>query len=138
MNSKIIIGIIIVAVVIGGGIYFFGKNSSSQTNMQNMPTQSQEQTNTNPTSSDQKPTAADAVIIQGYAFSPETITVKVGDTITWTNNDSTEHSATADDGSFDTGLFSQGQSKTVTFKKAGTFTYHCSAHPYMKGTVIVQ
>jgi plastocyanin len=134
MNSKIIIGIIIVVIVIGGGIYFFSKNNSSQ---MKMPTQSQGQ-NVNPTSSDQTPTTTNAVTIQNYAFSPATITVKVGDTVTWMNNDSTAHSATADDGSFDTGLFSPGQSKSFTFKKAGTYTYHCSAHPYMKGTVIVK
>lgn len=138
MNSKIIVGIIIIIIVIGGGFYFLNKNKSSSMNMQNMPTPSQEQTNTSPTDSNQTPTATNTVTIQNYAFSPATITVKVGDTVTWTNNDSAPHSATADDGSFDTGTFSQGQSKSITFKKAGTFTYHCSVHPYMKGTVIVQ
>jgi plastocyanin len=53
----------------------------------NIPTQSRGQ-NANPTSSDQTPTATDTVTIQNYAFSPATITVKVGDTVTWINNDS--------------------------------------------------
>jgi plastocyanin len=51
--------------------------------------------------------------------------------------DSVPHTATADDGSFDTGPLEEGKLKSETFKRAGTFTYHCAIHPSMHGTVEV-
>jgi plastocyanin len=80
--------------------------------------------------------AADhAVAIENFKFVPANITVAVGDTITFTNNDSAPHTATAKDGSFDTGRLSKGQSATVTIGAAGTFNYICEIHPMMKGVV---
>ena len=79
-----------------------------------------------------------AVQIKGFAFAPRTITVKVGDTVTWTNEDSARHTATADDGSFDTGLLAKGQSGSVTFDTPGTYMYFCTPHPNMKGTIVVE
>ena len=79
-----------------------------------------------------------AVDIAGFAFAPRTVTVHVGDTVTWSNADARSHTATADDGSFDTGTISNGASKSVTFSTAGTFAYHCSIHPQMTATVVVQ
>jgi plastocyanin len=61
---------------------------------------------------------------------------KVGDTVRVTNNDGVAHSVTADDGSFDTGLFSDG-TRTIHLTKAGTFTYKCTLHPNMTGTIQV-
>lgn len=78
-----------------------------------------------------------SVSIKGFKYTPETITVKVGDTVTWTNSDSVAHTATADDGSWDTGSIGTGESKEVIFTKAGTFSYHCTPHPFMKGKVVV-
>ena len=131
MNNKGIIGIVIVAVIVGGA--FFIKNQYSAMPAQDATNQVQ------PTSqTDNAPVAgAKMVIIQSMAFSPATITVKVGDKVAWTNQDPTPHSATADNNSFNTGVLSQNQSGTVTFDKAGTFTYHCSVHKNMKATVIV-
>jgi|GEM_PF-1092515 len=77
------------------------------------------------------------VTIQNYAYMPETITVKKGTTVTWTNADTVEHSATADDGSFDTGLIATGETGTHTFDKVGTFSYHCTPHPSMKAKIVV-
>jgi plastocyanin len=83
--------------------------------------------------------AADgSVTIADFSFSPGTVTVNVGDTVTWTNNGPTPHSATASDGSFDTGIFPRGQSRSHTFNAAGTFAYFCTPHPNMRGTVVVQ
>ena len=83
--------------------------------------------------------AADqSVSISGFAFNPATVTVNVGDSVTWTNNDDVPHTATADNGSFNTGQLGSGDSDSVTFKSAGTFAYHCSVHPSMNGTVVVQ
>lgn len=76
--------------------------------------------------------------IKGFSYVPKTITIKVGDSITWINKDLIGHSATADDNSWDTGILSQGETGTIKFDKAGTYTYHCTPHPIMKGTVIVE
>jgi plastocyanin len=81
--------------------------------------------------------AADGdVTIAGFAFSPGTVTVSVGDTVTWTNNDNVGHTATGD--GFDTGTIGGGSSASVTFDTVGTFAYHCSIHPTMNGTVVVK
>ena len=83
--------------------------------------------------------AADsAVTIAGFAFDPATVTIQVGDTVTWTNQDSAAHTATAGDGSFDTGSIANGGSQTVTFDTAGTYAYICSFHPQMTGSVVVE
>ena len=83
--------------------------------------------------------AADhAVDIAGFAFSPGSVTVAVGDTVTWANADAQNHTATADNASFDTGTIAGNTSKSVTFATAGTFGYHCKIHPQMTGTVVVQ
>lgn len=78
------------------------------------------------------------VEIKNFAYNPSTITVKAGSQVVWKNTDSAPHSATADDGTFDTGILKQGESGTLTFRNKGTFTYHCSVHPNMKATVVVQ
>jgi LPXTG-motif cell wall-anchored protein len=82
--------------------------------------------------------ASGAVTIADFNFAPATITINQGDTVTWTNNGPTPHSATASDGSFDTGIFPKGESRSHTFNEAGTFAYICTPHPFMKGTVVVQ
>jgi hypothetical protein len=70
-------------------------------------------------------------------FGPKSITIHVGDTVTWINAGPTVHSATASDHSFDTGVLKKGASGSHTFPRAGTFAYICSIHPFMKGTVVV-
>ena len=82
--------------------------------------------------------ASGGVTIADFSFAPATITVSQGDTVTWTNNGPTPHSATASNGSFDTGILPKGESGSHTFDEAGTFSYFCQPHPYMKGTVVVQ
>jgi plastocyanin len=81
--------------------------------------------------------ASTGVTIKNFKFTPGTSSVHVGDTITWTNQDIAPHTATAKDGSFDTGTINQNKSGSHTFAKAGTFPYICSIHPNMKGTVTV-
>ena len=83
--------------------------------------------------------AADhAVDIAGFAFSPQSVTVAVGDTVTWSNADAQNHTATANGGSFDTGTITSSTPKSVTFSAAGTFAYHCKIHPAMTATVVVE
>lgn len=80
----------------------------------------------------------DAVTIQNFAFGPQSLSVAVGTTVTWTNADSTSHTATADDGSFDSKSIAAGATFSQTFDTAGTFAYHCSIHPNMTGTIEVK
>ncbi len=75
--------------------------------------------------------------IADYSFTPATLTVHVGDTVTWTNNGPAPHTATANNGSFNTGTLQKGQSASHTFTQAGTFAYICTIHPFMHGTVVV-
>ena len=83
--------------------------------------------------------ATTSVSIKGFAFNPDAITAKIGDSITITNDDTTTHTATSTGGpgSFDTGDLSKGSSKKVKVTKAGTYKYHCSIHTYMTGTIKV-
>jgi LPXTG-motif cell wall-anchored protein len=78
-----------------------------------------------------------SVTIKDFAFGPGSITVNVGESVTWNNNGPSGHSATARDGSFDTGILAKGKSASHTFTKAGSFSYICRPHPFMHGTVRV-
>lgn len=78
------------------------------------------------------------VDIRDFAFSPRTVEVRVGDSVRWTNRDSVAHTATARNGSFDTGLLGDGESGSVQFTSAGTYRYVCTPHPDMTGTVVVR
>jgi LPXTG-motif cell wall-anchored protein len=82
--------------------------------------------------------ASTAVTIKDFDFTPGSVTINVGDTVTWTNNGPTGHSATSTSGEFDTGIMDAGNSGSHTFDTAGSFSYICTPHPYMKGTVVVQ
>jgi LPXTG-motif cell wall-anchored protein len=79
-----------------------------------------------------------SVTISDFQFTPAQITIDQGDTVTWTNDGPTAHSATAPGGSFDTGIFQAGQSRSHTFSEAGTFSYICTPHPNMHGTIVVR
>jgi plastocyanin len=78
------------------------------------------------------------ISITNFAFTPHGSRITVGDTVTWTNHDAVQHSATSDNGVWDTGLLSQGQSGRFVFVNQGTFPYHCSVHISMKDTIFVQ
>lgn len=84
------------------------------------------------------PSGGNSVAIANFAFSPASLTVKVGTKVTWTNNDSAAHTVTADQGAFDSGTLSPGGSYSFTFTKAGTYTYKCSFHAQMTATIVVQ
>jgi len=83
--------------------------------------------------------ANSTVSIVNFSFSPTPVTVAVGQSIAWANSDSVAHTATADNGSFNTGAISPGgSSAAITMSSAGSFTYHCQIHPEMVATVNVQ
>jgi plastocyanin len=80
-----------------------------------------------------------SITISNFKFSPATMQVKGGARIKVTNKDSAPHTVTADDGhSFDSGTLNQGQSTTIKAPAPGTYPYHCSVHPFMKGKLVVQ
>ncbi len=78
-----------------------------------------------------------AVTIKGFAFEPANLSIKAGDSVIFTNEDSAPHTATADNGSFDTGRLDRGQASTVSFSGSGSFSYFCAFHPNMKGSITV-
>jgi plastocyanin len=78
------------------------------------------------------------VEIKDYAFNPPTLTIAAGTTVTWTNNDAVPHTATASDGSFDSGNLNPGQSYSFTFSTPGSSPYVCQYHAGMTGTIVVQ
>jgi len=80
------------------------------------------------------------VVMQNIQFDPSSVSVKAGNTVTWTNNESVQHDVTADDGSFKSGQpggMKQGDKYEHAFDKAGSFAYKCTIHPNMTGTVEV-
>lgn len=84
-----------------------------------------------------KPVVADAVTIHNFAFGPQIVTVKPGVTVHWTNQDSEAHTVTSDAGAFNSSVLQPGASFSFTFTKPGTYSYHCSIHPFMTGKVVV-
>jgi plastocyanin len=78
-----------------------------------------------------------AVEIKDFMFSPSPISVSAGQTVTWTNGDTTAHTVTLDDGSANSGPVNPGATFSQGFANTGTFTYHCSIHPQMKAVVQV-
>ena len=82
-------------------------------------------------------TAGTPVAIANFAFSPAQVTVSTGAVVTWTNSDSAAHTVTFDDG-LDCGRLAGGGTVSATFPTAGSYAYHCTIHPSMRGTVVVQ
>lgn len=78
-----------------------------------------------------------AVTIEGFAFAPSVVSIEPGDSITWTNLDAAPHTATAQQGAFDSGTLRQGESFTFTFENPGVYEYFCAPHPNMTGAVRV-
>ena len=81
-----------------------------------------------------------SVNIMNFAFNPTPLTVPVGTTVVWTNQDTAPHTVSSDPGSaftFDTGTLQKGQTGKVTFTQAGSFAYHCNIHPNMHAMVVV-
>jgi plastocyanin len=82
--------------------------------------------------------ASPTVRIAAFAYKPKRLTVRVGETVSWTNGDSANHTVTGDKGTFSLDNLDHGQTKRFAFREAGTFAYHCEYHPFMHGTVVVK
>ena len=116
---KIGIAVIILGVVITSGC-----------------TQNQQQGPQNTTNT--KNTSYSTVTIQNFTFTPNTLTVKAGTNVTWTNQDSAVHDVTSDSGEFSSPDLNKDDKYTYNFTKPGEYSYYCDEHPSMKGKVIVQ
>jgi len=98
-----------------------------------------EMTQPAPTAETVPSATATAVSIENFKFSPSSITVKKGTTITWTQMDSTPHTVTVEKGDGpDSPLLQKGETYSYKFDNVGTYAYHCKPHPYMKGTIVVE
>jgi plastocyanin len=86
-----------------------------------------------------QPVAANAAVnIDNFVFGPQTITVPVGATVTWTNKDDIPHTSVSTDGVFKSKVLDTDEQFSYTFTKAGTYPYYCTIHPKMTGKVVVQ
>ena len=140
-----ILAVIIGVLVIGGLIGYAVTRSSNNTTTTSSPTPTATAATATPASSDTGATATPAsgaasVTINNLSFAPASITVAKGTKVTWTNQDSVDHTVTADTASSNapaSSTFGNGQTYSFTFNTPGTYTYHCSVHPFMTGTVVV-
>lgn len=80
---------------------------------------------------------SEKVEIVEFTYDPDPVTIQAGGKVTWINRDAAPHTATADDGSFDTGTLEMGKLKSESFKDTGSYPYFCEIHPDMRGTVEV-
>lgn len=82
--------------------------------------------------------AEEQVDIADLAFSPDTVAVSAGTTVTWTNSDTLTHTVDTEDGTLDSGNLENGGEFSFTFDEAGTFDYFCAIHPTMTGSIVVE
>jgi plastocyanin len=86
-----------------------------------------------------QPSAATAgVKIDNFVFGPQTLTVSVGTTVTWTNSDDIPHTSVSTEGVFKSKVLDTDEKFSYTFTKAGTYPYYCTIHPKMTGKIVVQ
>lgn len=77
------------------------------------------------------------VIIRRFAFNPPDLEIRAGDSVIWTNQDLAPHTASADDGAWDSGELARGVVHQVRFDSPGIYAYHCTFHPHMRGRITV-
>jgi plastocyanin len=145
--KKGITAIVVVVIIAIAAWYIFGNKNSNNSSLygnNNGSSSTQTPANNNNTSnnssaSNTQPETTNKVTIANMAFTPPQITVNKGDTVTWANNDSIAHTVTSDTGSeLGSGDIQPGSTYSHTFNTAGSFQYHCSIHPSMRGTIVVK
>jgi plastocyanin len=130
--NKILI-VIVVVLLLGGAGWFLMSKDSKTTGTTTKQVTTGSKTNTGATV-----TTQNVVELKDFDFSPKSLTVKAGSTVTFKNTDLAGHSVTAEDKSFDSGILNQNETASITFDKAGTYPFYCTSHPAMKMTVTVQ
>lgn len=160
MSKTLWISAIVVLVLIVIGIFAFtGTKDNTSTTSTSSPSSDSSSLNSNGNSAGSETinpgagndnsgnAAGDSVLagqknnveLKGFAFNPRSLTIKKGESVTWTNMDSVAHTVTSDSGSeISSPSLPTGESYSHTFNAAGTYTYHCTPHPSMKGTIIVE
>jgi plastocyanin len=78
------------------------------------------------------------IVVKDFMFNPNTLTIKAGSSVTWSNKDDEPHSVVSDAGLFRSGAMDTDESFTFKFDKPGTYHFTCSIHPRMVGTIVVQ
>jgi plastocyanin len=76
--------------------------------------------------------------VRDFMFRPARLTVNAGTTVVWTNGGQVAHTVTAEDGSFDSGPIESGERRPMLFSKPGSFPFHCTPHPFMRGEIVVR
>jgi plastocyanin len=136
MNLKTMFAPALIALAFGLSACGGGDDSDASTVTESTTDASSEAGGSTPAPSGEA-ARAEKVEIVDFTYDPDPVTVQVGGKVTWLNQDSAPHTATAEDGSFDTGTLEEGKLKSETFKQAGTYAYICEIHPDMHGTVEV-
>jgi plastocyanin len=138
MSSKPLFAAALVALSLGLAACGDSGSDSSSTEAETSPPASEE---TESTESEPAPSGeaakAEKVDIVEFTYQPDPVVVQVGGKVSWQNQDTAPHTATADDESWDTGTIEKGKIGSETFKEAGKFAYFCEIHPDMRGTVEV-
>ncbi len=132
-NNTIWVIVIIAALILIGAYFLLSINTKQSSELSPAPSPEA-------TAGEATPTPAfmteQQVSIINFAFNPTTLTIKRGTRVTWTNQDSVQHTVTSV-GNFDSGTFSRGQTYSKVFNTIGTFDYICTVHPFMTGRIIV-
>ena len=136
MKTKALLAPVLVALSIAFAACGGGGSSDSSTASQGGDGTTSEASESEPAPSGQAARSEKVEIVE-FTYGPDPVVVQVGGKVTWLNQDAAPHTATADDGSFNTGILAHGKLKSETFKQAGTYTYFCEIHPTMHGTVEV-
>ena len=138
MNLKTLFTPVLIATALGLSACGGGDDGDTSTVTEPAESSTEEsgQSGNAPAPSGAAPRAAKVEIVD-FVYGPDPVTVQAGGKVIWLNQDSAPHTATAEDGSFDTGTLEEGKLKSETFKRAGTYEYICQIHPDMHGTVEV-
>lgn len=142
MRSKSLLTAALVALSLGLAACGSSGSDSTSSEAETAPPASEETTTeTESTESEPAPSGeaskSEKVDIVEFTYQPDPVVVQVGGKVIWQNQDTAPHTATADDGSFDTGTIEKGKIGSETLKEAGTYAYFCEIHPTMHGTVEV-
>jgi plastocyanin len=142
MGLKPLLIAALVALSLGLAACGGGGSDSTSSEAETAPPASEESTEATGETESEAATGGEAaksekVDIVEFTYQPDPVVVQTGGKVIWQNQDTAPHTATGDDGSFDTGTIENGKLGSATFKEAGTFTYFCEIHPTMHGTVEV-
>lgn len=143
MSFRSVITMAVIVLLIVTGFLYFQNLQSNANNSVAVPTPTQSVQTITPTQGSQ---TQNTVTITANGFSPDNITIKAGDTVTWINSDTQNHQVASDPHPIHTlypplnnvGLLQPGEQKSLTFPDSGTHGYHDHLNPNSKGSVIIQ